>query len=127
MARETKAQRLVREQAEREARLEAERQAYPVRLMKTFERLNNQHNTELKVSEGFFVATLNSFSRSATEYTLSYSYTEDAQSVLQDLEWDLDELEQAQAEEKRRSEVRREAQRKAEELFTKEERELLGL
>lgn len=127
MARETKAQRLERMAQELEVMRETERQAYPARLMKTLERLNNQYNTELKVVEGFFVATLNAMSRSATEYKLSYSYTEDSQSVLQDLEWDLDELEQAQAEEKRRSEVRREAQRKAEELFTKEERELLGL
>ena len=127
MARETKAERLERFARELEAMREAEREAYPARLMKTLERLNNQYNTELKVVEGLFVATLNATSRSATEYALSYSYTEDAQSVLQDLEWDLDALEQAQAEEKRRSEVRREAQRKAEELFTKEERDLLGL
>lgn len=127
MARETKAERLERFARELEARREAEREAYPARLMKTLERLNNQYNTEFKVVEGMFVVKLNATSRSATEYTLSYSHTEDAQSVLQDLEWDLDELEQAQAEEKRRSEVRREAQRKAEELFTKEERDLLGL
>jgi hypothetical protein len=127
MARETKAQRLERMEAELKVAREAERVAYPVRLMAVLERLNNQYNTELKVMEGLFVVKTNATARFANEYSLSYSYNEDTQSVLQELEWELDALEEAQAEERRKREVRENAKRKAQELFTPEEREALGL
>lgn len=126
MARETKAQRMARFTQELEARRTAEVQAYPARLMAVFERVNNQYDFDLKVKEGLFVVErLNT--RYDSDYTLSYSYSQDSQAVMEELEWALDAVEEAQAEARRRDEVRREAQRKAEELFTKEERELLGL
>jgi hypothetical protein len=127
MARETKAQRLERMEAELKAAREAERVAYPVRLMAVLERLNNQYNAELKVVEGLFVVKANATARFANEYTLSYSYNESTQSALQELEWELDAVEEAQAEERRKREVRENAKRKAQELFTPEEREALGL
>lgn len=126
MARETKAERLARMAQELEAQREAERQAYPARLMKTLERLNNQYNMNLKVVEGFFVVECMN-SRYTNDYTLSYSYTHDSQAVLEELEWALDALEEAQAEARRRDEVKREAERKVREMLSDEERELLGL
>ena len=127
MARETKAQRLERMEAEMKAAREAERQAYPARLMAVLERLNNQYNTELKVVEGLFVVKTNATARFANEYSLSYSYNESTQSALQELEWELDALEEAQAEERRKREVRETAKRKLQEALTAEERESLGL
>jgi hypothetical protein len=127
MPRETKAQRLERMAAELAAAREAERQAYPARLMAVLERLNNQYNTELKVVEGLFVVKPNATARFANEYNLSYSYNENTQSVLQELEWELDAIEEAQAEERRKREVRETAKRKLQEALTAEERESLGL
>ena len=127
MARETKEQRLARMAQELEARKEAERQAYPARLMAALERLNNQYDMNLKVSDGMFVVTNSRETRYTTEYVLSYSYTEDAQDSLQELEWSLDAMEEAQAEARRRTEVKREAERKVREMLSDEERELLGL
>jgi hypothetical protein len=127
MARETKAQRLERMAAELEAQREAERQAYPFRLMSVLERLNKQYNSELKVIGGVFVVKPKATARFANEYSLTYSYSESAQCELQELEWELDALEEAQAEERRKMEVRETAKRKLQEALTAEERESLGL
>jgi hypothetical protein len=127
MPRETKAQRLERMAAELAAAREAERQAYPARLMAVLERLNNQYNTELKVVGGLFVVKVNATARFGNEYSLSYSYNESTQSALQELEWELDAVEEAQAEERRKREVRETAKRKLQEALTAEERESLGL
>lgn len=126
MARETAAQRKERYEAELAARVEEQRQAYPDRLMSVFERLNNQYDLELKVKNGKFVVT-NSRNPRDEEYEFAYTYDNVSQGFLENLEWFLTQLEEAQAEEKRRDEVRREAKRKAQEMFTAEERELLGL
>jgi hypothetical protein len=127
MARETKAQRLERMAAELEAQREAERQAYPFRLMSVLERLNKQYNSELKVIGGVFVVKPKATARFANEYSLTYSYSESAQCELQELEWELDALEEVQAEERRKMEVRETAKRKLQEALTAEERESLGL
>ncbi len=127
MARETQAQRLERMAAELEAQREAERQAYPFRLMSVLERLNKQYNSELKVIGGVFVVKPKATARFANEYSLTYSYSESAQCELQELEWELDALEEAQAEERRKMEVRETAKRKLQEALTAEERESLGL
>ena len=126
MARETVAQRNARLAAEREARLAAEVAEYPARLMAVLERVNNQYNLTLTVQDGMFLVSDNN-PRYNNETRLSYSWDAESQDALQNLEWSLTNLEEAQAEEKRRNEVRREAKRKAQEMFTAEERELLGL
>ena len=126
MARETAQQRKARYEAEVAARVEAERVAYPARLMAVLERLNNQYDLDLKVKNGFFLVT-NSGKPYDEEYEFAYSYDKVSQASLENLDSFLTQLEEAQAEAKRRDEVRREAKRKAQELFTDEERELLGL
>lgn len=125
MARETKAEREARVAAERAAKMERNQAEYPARLMEAFERVSNQQ-LELSVREGLF-AVSDPGDRYNTEYLLSYSWSTNAQNVLEDLEWALTNLEEKQAEEKRREEVRVNAQKKVQELFTAEERELLGL
>ena len=127
MARKTKAElaaeaTLARALAEKMARDE-----YPARLMAVLERLNNQYDLDLKVKNGFFLVTNSRLPRDEHEYEFAYSYDKTSQESLENLDWFLTQLEEAQAEERRRMEVRQEAKRKAQELFTAEERELLGL
>ena len=122
MARETAAQRVARQAAEYEARVAAEQAAYPTLLMTTLARVSKQWNMGLKVrDEKFVVSDRNNV------YELAYSWSRESQNFLQELEWELDDLEEAEREAKRRDEVKREALRKAEEVFTAEERQLLGL
>jgi len=126
MARETKAERLVREAREREERLEAERSAYPLRLMNLLERVSAEPTLTLTVSNGFFnVEDRND--RHRNDYLLSYSYSPDANAVLEDLTYKVDDLEAERAEANRRYEVKKEAERKVREMLNDEERELLGL
>lgn len=125
MARETKVEREARMAAEREARLVEERNEYPARLMAVLERVNNQWEMELFVRDKLFVVRdRNDWNN---EFLVSYNWNPTSQEFLQELEWKLNQLEEAQAEEKRRSEVRREAERKVREMLSEEERELLGL
>ena len=126
MARETKAERLAREAREREERMEAERSAYPLRLMNLLERVSAEPTLTLTVSNGFFnVEDRND--RYRNDYVLSYSYSPDANVVLEDLTYKVDALEEERAEAERRYAVKKEAERKVRELLSEEERELLGL
>lgn len=126
MARETVAQRNARLAQEREERLEAERLAYPLRLMNLLERATNLSNFELTVRNGFFrVEDRNE--RYNSEYELAYSWSTDHQAVLENLTWKVESVEEELAEARRRVEVKKEAERKVRELLTDEERELLGL
>jgi hypothetical protein len=121
MARETKAERLVREELERAA-YEAEMAAtYPQRLMAMLERATKQ-NFELEVREGKFVLTDRDdhFDR-VVELTLTYS-TEN-QEGLHELDWRVDMKEEAEREAARKAAVKQAALAK----LSKEERELLGL
>lgn len=126
MARETKAERLVREAVEREARLEADRSAYPLRLMNLLERVSAEPTLTLTVKDGFFNVE-DREDRYRKDYVLSYSYTPDANAFLEDLTYTVDELEAKRAEENRRYAVKKEAERKVRELLSEEERNLLGL
>ena len=126
MARETKAEREARLAAEREARLVEERNGYPARLMAVLERVNNQWDMELFVRDNLFVVRSRN-DNYGNECLLSYNWNPTTQETIQELEWKLNSLEEAQAEAKRRSEVKREAQRKVQEILSDEERELLGL
>ena len=126
MARETKAERLAREAREREERMEAERSAYPLRLMNLLERVSAEPTLTLTVANGLFnVEDRND--RYRNDYVLSYSYSPDANAVLEDLTYKVDALEEERAEANRRYEVKKEAERKVRELLSEEERELLGL
>ena len=121
MARETKAQRLEREAAERAA-YEAEMAAtYPQRLMEMLERATNQ-NFELEVKEGKFVLSdRDDRYERAVELTLEYS--RENQEGLHELDWRVDMKEAAQREAERKAQVKRTALSK----LTEEEREALGL
>ena len=124
--RETKAERLEREAREREERLEADRSAYPARLMNLLERVSVEPTLTLTVKDGFFnVEDRND--RYRNDYVLSYSYSPDANAVLEDLSYKVDRLEEERAEENRRYAVRKEAERKVREFLSEEEREMLGL
>lgn len=126
MARETKAERLVREAREREERLEAERLAYPLRLMNLLERVSAEPTLTLTVSNGFFNVE-DREDRYRNDYLLSYSYSPDSNAVLEDLTYKVESLEEERAEAERRYAVKKEAERKVRELLSDEERELLGL
>lgn len=121
MARETKAERLAREAAER-AVYEAEMAAtYPARLMAMLERATRQ-NFELEVRDAKFVLSDRDDRRDrVVELTLEYS-TEN-QEALHELDWRVDVKEQAALEAERKRNARANALNK----LTKEERELLGL
>ena len=124
--RETKAEREVRLAAEREERLAAERLAYPLRLMNLLERVSAEPTLTLTVKDGFFnVEDRND--RYRNDYLLSYSYSPDANAVLEDLTYKVESLEEERAEAERRYAVKKEAERKVRELLSEEERELLGL
>jgi hypothetical protein len=128
MARETAAQRNARFDAEREARRQAEMAAYPSRLMSTLARVNNQYDWTLTVvDEVFLVSNPSSRAYHNKEYRMAYAFDTVSQENLEDLEYMLNDLEEAQAEAKRQSSVKAEAQRKVRELLNDEERALLGL
>lgn len=126
MARETKAQREERLNNEREARQNAERSMYPANLMNLLERVSTEPTLTLTVANGLFNVNDRN-DRYRNDYVLSYSWSTDAQAVLDDLTYKVDSLEQERAEENRRYAVRKEAERKVRELLSEEERELLGL
>jgi hypothetical protein len=128
MARENKEQREARLAVEREQRLQEQKAAYPSRLMSALERVNNQYDWQLTVVDAVFLVT-NPHSRAyhSKEYRMSYDYDTVSQESLEDLEYMLTDLEEAQLEAKRQSAVKAEAQRKVRELLNDEERALLGL
>ena len=128
MARENKAQREERLALERGARLAAVAAEYPSRLMSVLARVNNQYDWQLTVVDAVFLVS-NPHSRAYhnKEYRMSYAYDAVSNENLDDLEYMLNDLEEAQAEAKRQSEVKAEAQRKVRELLNDEERQLLGL
>jgi hypothetical protein len=127
MARETVAQRNERYRVELEKRLAKEVAEYPERLMKTLARATDAY-FELSVDENKFVLTnRNSRGYDRDVYRLAYAHSPNSQEQLESVEWDLDRYERELAEQRRLAEVKKEALRKAQEMFTDEERELLGL
>jgi hypothetical protein len=124
MTKETKAQRDARFDAEREAKLTKEVAEYPQRLMAVLPRATKAY-FELTVSDNKFQLTNRN---DRYDYvSLAYSHSSDSQEQLESLEYDLDRHEEKMAEQKRLAEVKAEALRKVNELFTAEERELLNL
>ena len=127
MARETVAQRNARLAQEREERQEAERMAYPLRLMNLLERVSNLSNFELSVKNGMFFVHNRNGNRYDEDHELAYAWSEHNQAVLDNLTWKVESVEEELAEARRRVEVKKEAERKVRELLSDEERELLGL
>jgi DNA gyrase/topoisomerase IV subunit A len=125
MARETVAQRNARFDAEREARLVKEVAEYPQRLMTVLARATNAH-FELVVNDNKFVVQTRDRYDLKT-YAMAYAHSPNSQEQLEDLEWTVERYEQELAEANRLREVKKEALRKVNELFTDEEREQLGL
>lgn len=126
MSRETKAERLEREAQARQLAVELQRREYPARLMALLERVSAEPTLILSVKDGLFrVEDRNDRYRNG--YFLTYSWSDAVQSVLENLEYKVDSLEEERAEAERRYQVKREAERKVRELLSDEERELLGL
>lgn len=122
MARETKAQRLEREAAER-ALYEAEQtQTYPARLMAMLERAVNA-NFELTVENGAFLLEDRDERRDYRRQVLTLEYTKANQETLHELDWRVEMKEEAARESERRYAVKQAALAK----LNQEERELLGL
>ena len=120
MARETKIQRLAREEQERVA-YEAElKSTYPQRLMEMLERAQNV-NFELTVKDGKFLLNDRDASRDIVSLTLTYDTQNER--AMQELDWRVDLKEEEEREAQRRALVRNQALSK----LTQEERELLGI
>lgn len=121
MARETKAERLAREAAAREA-FEAEMAAtYPARLMAMLERATKS-NFELEVRDAKFVLQDRDDRRDRT-VELTLTYTTENQEALHELDWRVDMKEEEAREAQRQRDLRRQAFNK----LSEEERNALGL
>ena len=121
MARETKAERLERETAEKLVQQAAQAATYPQRLMALMQRAQTA-NFELEVVNMSFVLR-DRDDRDYTKFELDLAYSDVAEDDLRDLEWRVDAKEQEAREALRRVTVRNAALAK----LSKEERELLGL
>jgi hypothetical protein len=121
MARETKAERLAREAAEKLVQQAAQAATYPQRLMAMLERATKA-NFELEVREAMFFLQDRDDRRDRT-VALTLSYSEANEEALQTLDWRVEMKEEAEREALRRVTVRNAALAK----LSKEERELLGL
>lgn len=123
MARETKAQRLEREEAERNAYYETLRNSYFTRLMEVLEKATAV-GFVLTVKEGMFnVETQEGHYRDRSYFTLSSESTTDNEDVLESLSWRADLVLAKQKEAERKYQLRQTALAK----LSKEEREELGL
>ena len=121
MARETKAQRLEREAAEKLVQQAAQAATYPQRLMAMLERAMKA-NFELTVSEAMFFLEDRDDRRDRT-IALTLTYSEANEEALQSLDWRVELKEEAEREAMRRVMVRNQALNK----LSLEEREILGL
>jgi len=121
MARETKAERLAREAAEKLAQQAALAATYPQRLMTMLERAQKV-SFELKVKDGeFLLEDRDDRSAGYTALTLTYNY--EAEVAINELDWRVEMKEEAEREAQRRVMVRNQALNK----LSLEEREILGL
>ena len=125
MARETKAQRDARYEAEREAYLAKQVAEYPQRLMHVLARATNAYFELAVVDNKFVVKTRDRYDNNLL--TMAYAHSPNSQEQMETLEWALDRYEQEQAEQRRLAAVKAEALRKVNEYLTDEEREMLDL
>jgi len=125
MARETKAERLAREDFERQERLQAAKDTYAMRMMSVLRRATKQ-NFDLTVSlaDSFLVSDRDD---NSTYFYVSPTWSEQADMNLNELEWSVESKEEAAAESQRRYNLKAEAQRKVREFLSDEERQLLNL
>jgi len=121
MAKETKAQREARLEAETAAMTAVAKATYTERMMAVLERALNE-NFELNVSNGLFVVE-DRDSRGDAPHFVNPMWTETADMDLYSLEVEVELKEEASAELVRKAQVRGKALAK----LTEEERELLGL
>ena len=120
MAKETKAQRLEREQALREA-IQSEMEAtYPQRLMDLLERVSKLNAYRLTVENGLFMVEERN---SADYWSFSLAYSPIVNDAIDNLLWDVERKEAEVREAERRANLRRSALAK----LTDEERKELGL
>ena len=120
MARETKAERLAREEAENVLRLETLKAEYPERLMAALERAYENNYDVVPKNNEFRLVDRDD--RDDT-FRVSYAFTEVNDATLNELDWTLTYKEEKVREERRKMEVRNAAWYK----LTEEERQLLGL
>lgn len=121
MARKTKAELTAEREAFEAARLLELAEAYPVRLMNLLERATKE-NFELTVKHSAFRVE-DRDNRRANAYLLSLEFSKNADSTLDELEWDVKEKEEARAESERRYALRQAALAK----LSEEEKEVLNL
>ena len=121
MARKTKAEVQAEYQAQLAARLLAQAEAYPARLMALLERATKE-NFELTVKNAEFRVE-DRDQRRADAYLLTVEFSKDADATLDSLEWAVQDKEEARAESERLSNLRRQAFLK----LTEEEQNALGL
>ena len=120
MARETKAERLAREEAESVLRLKTLKAEYPERLMAAMARAyENNYDVVPKNNEFRLVDR----DERDNAFTVSYAFTEVSDATLNELDWTLTYKEEKVREERRKMEVRNAAWYK----LTEEERQLLNL
>ena len=122
MARETAAQRNARLESERQAQLAQEVAEYPRLLLWTLEEATQKSNFELTVKNSEFVL-MDRDSPRDNPVALTMLYSQPSQRALETLEWELQSKANERAEQKRRYEVKQAALAK----LNKEERELLNL
>lgn len=133
MARETKAQREEREEAQREAyRAEfvAQYQQRLTRLVFEFATLWSMPRVKRYDDNSYVFMTDDTCSNWNTAWVLPdvlTNYCADVRDNLDSAEQEVQFYKEHLAEQERKANVRAEARRKAQELFTDEERELLGL
>jgi hypothetical protein len=133
MARETAAQRELRLQAEREAYQAAFLAEYPQRLTRMvfeFATLWPMSRVQRYDDNSYVFMTEDTRSNWNTEWVLPdylTVYQERVRDDLENAEQEVEAYKEYLAEQNRKADVRAEARRKAQELFTEEERELLGL
>ena len=120
MARETKAERLAREEAENVLRLETLKAEYPERLMAALERAYENNYDVVPKNNEFRLVDRDD--RDDT-FRVSYAFTEVNDATLNELDWTLTYKEEKVREERRKLEVRNADWYK----LTEEERQLLCL
>jgi hypothetical protein len=122
MARKTKAELAAEREAAVAARMLADAEAYPAKLMAALEEATQKNNYELTVANGMFSLRDRNASR-APALSLTAAYTENSWNALESLEWDLEQYAEERAEAERLTQVRRAAFAK----LSEEEKSALGL
>jgi hypothetical protein len=122
MAKETKAERMAREEVVRQAMLEEQEASYPNRLMAVLQRAQHA-NFEMAARNDMTFSLFDLDKRDRTYFEVDFFYSTDAESDLDDLSWAVKWKEEERAEAERKYLVRQNALAK----LSQEEKELLNL